>query len=86
VPDYAVLFARSARKELENLPVLAGRKILSTIERLKTNPRPSGVRKLKGVENLWRLRVGEYRVVYAVDDTHNLIDIQVIRHRKDVYR
>ncbi len=86
MPDYAVLFARSARKELETLPDLTGRRILSAIERLKTNPRPTGVRKLKGAENLWRLRVGDFRVVYAIDDKQSLIDIQIIRHRKDAYR
>ena len=86
MPDYAVVFARSARKELETLPFSVARRILSAIEQLGADPRPAGVRKLRGVENLWRLRVGDYRVLYAIEDAQRLIDIQVVRHRKDAYR
>lgn len=56
------------------------------VERLGANPRPFGVRKVHGVENLWRVRVGDYRVVYAIDDTNHLVDVRVVRHRKDAYR
>ena len=86
MPEYTIVFARPARKELENLPSLPARRILSAIEQLQTNPRPSGVRKLQGAEALWRLCVGDYRVLYAIDDAQHLVDIQVIRHRKDAYR
>jgi len=86
MPSYEVVFARSARKELEGLPSSTAERILSTIEQLGADPRPAGVRKLRGVENLWRLRVGDYRVIYAIDDAKHLIDVQVVRHRKDAYR
>ncbi len=86
MPDYAVVIARSARKELERLPWAAARRILPAIERLGADPRPAGVRKLQGAEDLWRLRVGDYRVIYAIDDARHLVDVLVIRHRKDAYR
>jgi mRNA interferase RelE/StbE len=62
--EYSIVFARSARKELEGLPRLIKTRILNRIERLSTNPRPANVRKLVGSEYLWRLRIGDYRVVY----------------------
>ena len=86
MPDYAVVIARSARKELERLPWAAARRILSAIERLGADPRPAGVRKLQGAEDLWRLRVRDYRVIYAIDHARHLVDVLVIRHRKDAYR
>jgi len=62
--DYRITFARSARKELERLPAGLVERILEKIEALSDNPRPAGVTKLKGQKGLWRLRVGDYRVVY----------------------
>lgn len=66
--------------------VASARRIISAIERLSADPRPVGVRKLQGAEDLWRLRVGEYRIIYAMDDAHRSIDVRVVRHRKDAYR
>jgi mRNA interferase RelE/StbE len=86
VPDYTVVFTRSARKELQGLPLATARRILSATEKLGANPRPVGVKKLQGAKDLWRLRVGDYRVIYAIDDPRNLVDVRVVRHRKDVYR
>ena len=84
--DYSISFARSARKELERLPNDIADRILAKIELLAGNPRPAGVIKLHGQKNLWRLRVGDYRVVYAIDDFSRTIDVSIIRHRRDVYR
>src|SRR6266851_9658920 len=84
--DYTISFARSARKELERLPAgLAGR-IMGKIEALSDNPRPAGVTKLKGHKGLWRLRVGDYRVVYFIDDAARVADVAIVRHRREVYR
>ena len=83
---YEVLFARSARKELEDIEVRFAVQILKKIEELSINPRPTGSKKLKGEKDLWRLRVGNYRVIYSISDSDKLIDVSVIRHRKDVYR
>ena len=84
--DYAVVFARSARKELQNLDAQVARRILKQIEALVTTPRPSGVAKLEGASDLWRIRVGDWRVVYRVSDRDHLVDIMAVRHRSDVYR
>jgi len=84
--EYSIVFARSARKELENLPETVQLRVLSRIEQLSTNPRPTRVRKLVGSEDLWRLRIGEYRVIYGIHDERKLLDIICIRHRKDAYR
>lgn len=84
--DYAITFARSARKELEALPPKIGQRILSKITLLPAAPRPPGVKKLHGEDNLWRIRVGDYRVIYEIDDTARVVDIAVIRHRSEVYR
>jgi len=86
VADYAVVFARSARKELQRLDPQVARRILKTIEALLTNPRPPGVAKLEGARDLWRIRVGEWRVVYRISDPDRLVDIVTVRHRRDVYR
>ncbi|MBZ5538193.1 MAG: type II toxin-antitoxin system RelE/ParE family toxin [Acidobacteriia bacterium] len=84
--NYALTFARSARKELEGLDASIVRRIFPAIEALASNPRPHGCRKLRGEENLWRIRVGPYRVVFTVDDHQRLVDIIAVRHRKEAYR
>ena len=61
--DFSITFARSARKELARLPADLAERVLQKIETLSEDPRPAGVTKLKGQKNLWRLRVGDYRVV-----------------------
>lgn len=78
--EYRVVFARSARRELEGLEVSVARRIISRVEALTTDPRPHGCIKLQGAADLWRLRVGDYRVVYAIDDNACLVDIRVVRH------
>ena len=83
---YAITFARSARKELENLdPALVDR-IFPLIESLAQDPRPPKCKKLSGVQNLWRIRVGDYRVIYHIYDADKVIDIVVVRHRREAYR
>jgi mRNA interferase RelE/StbE len=84
--DYSVTFARSARKELEKLPSSIAQRIIARIEALVINPRTTRSVKLQGNRNLWRIRVGDYRVVYHVDDAARIIDVSIIRHRRDAYR
>jgi mRNA interferase RelE/StbE len=67
MPIYQVIFARTARQELEELPRRAAERILAKITTLADNPRPRGCRKLQGSSQLWRIRVGEYRVIYAIE-------------------
>ena len=66
--EYQIVFARSARRELGDLPRPVGSRILRRIESLALTPRPRGCRKLVGSANLWRMRIGDYRVVYGMPD------------------
>ena len=84
--EYRVRFARSVRKELESLDSNLVARIFPRIEALSRNPRPTGCRKLRGTRNLWRIRVGEYRIVYEIRDDAGLIDVVVVRHRRDAYK
>jgi len=86
VADYAVTFARSARRELETLDGSIVRRVISRIEALAQEPRPPGSRKLQGEQNLWRIRIGDYRVIFSVDDRKRIVDIVRIRHRREAYR
>lgn len=84
--DYAIVFARSARKELQALDPVVATRILKRIEALAMNPRPGGVKKLEGASDLWRIRVGDWRVVYRLSDRERLIDVIAVRHRREAYR
>ena len=84
--EYSVVFARSARKELVSLPPKLAQRVLRNIEGLQRDPRPPGCRKLEGSVNLWRIRIGDYRVLYAIDDEHRIVDVIAVRHRRDAYR
>ena len=83
---YAVEFLPAAARELARLPLLAQRRIVTAAEQLADDPRPRGVVKLAGDENLWRIRVGQYRIVYEIHDGRLSVLIVRIGHRKDVYR
>jgi mRNA interferase RelE/StbE len=84
--DYAVTFARSARKELESLEAKLVQRIWTKIEAFTTDSRPTGCKKLVGTNDLWRIRVGEYRVIYTIDDRSRVVDVVAVRHRRDAYR
>ena len=84
--EYGVTIARSARKELMRLAEPLASRIVDKIGALSSNPRPPGCRKLEGADDLWRIRIGDYRVVYSVDYAHRVVDVSAIRHRSDAYR
>ncbi len=83
--EYSITFARSARRELEALDSSIILRILSKIETLAVHPRPHGSRKLSGEKHLWRIRIGDYRVIYSVLDKERRIDITAVRHRREAY-
>ena len=85
MPKYSVRFVRSARKELEALPDVAIRRIFPRIEALADDPRPAGCKKLRGARDLWRIRIGNYRVIYQIEDTILLVEIRAVGDRKDIY-
>ena len=73
--EYKITLAHSAYKELEDLDSINLNRIFPKIESLKNNPRPRGFLKIKGKENLYRIRLGEYRIIYSIYDKDRLIDI-----------
>jgi mRNA interferase RelE/StbE len=82
---YTVVLTQTAEKELQKLPVRMIEKIIALLKSLEENPRPSGCKKLKGYKNLWRVRIGNYRIIYDIDDIILLVDVREIGHRKDIY-
>lgn len=85
--SYTVTFTKSARKELLKLPKKAIRKIAPSIDALESDPRPSGCKKMQSAEdNLYRIRVGDYRIIYKVEDRVQVVHVRKIGHRRDVYR
>lgn len=82
---YSVELKPSARKELEKLPAKLIERIFPKLEALAAEPRPAGCKKLKGGQQEWRIRVGDYRIVYTIDDADLRISITRIRHRSEVY-
>ena len=82
---YAIDIKPSARRELDNLSDSLIARLVPKIEGLAANPRPSGCRKLRGYKDLWRIRVGDYRVVYIIDDDRKMVSVTRIAHRKDIY-
>lgn len=83
---YTVVFARSASKEVRALDTRVAMRLLNRIESLSRNPRPAGVVKLEGATDLWRVRVGEWRVVYRISDHDRVVDVIAVRHRREAYR
>ncbi|MEY2976449.1 MAG: type II toxin-antitoxin system RelE family toxin [Prochlorotrichaceae cyanobacterium] len=84
--EYRIKFKASAAKEFRKLPANIQKRLQIPINALRNDPRPSGSIKLKGSEQLYRIRLGDYRVVYSVDDTIQVIFITRVRHRRDVYK
>jgi len=87
VARYRVAIKPSARKEIEAVGQKKDRqRIVLRIQSLAENPRPFGCEKLSGQFDRYRVREGNYRVVYSIDDRDFLVDVVKIGHRKDVYR
>ena len=82
---YTVKLKRSAEKELENLPTRTHDKIINILLSLKENPFPRGSKKLRGREG-HRIRIGDYRMLYLIDESAKSIEVISVAHRKEVYR
>lgn len=83
---YQVKLKSSAEKSLESLPAVVQHRIVLALRSLETNPRPHGSIKMAGSDNLWRIRVGDYRVVYEIQDDVLIVLVIRIGHRRDIYR
>jgi mRNA interferase RelE/StbE len=86
VPCYTIQIAPSAERALAALDRPIQRRIAARIDTLAENPRPAGVKKLQGEPSIWRVRVGDYRVLYAVEDNRLLVLVVKVGHRSHVYR
>lgn len=83
--SYFLFIKPSAKKELLELPDEILKRIDTAIEKLHQQPRPHGIVKLEG-QNLYRIRIGDYRIIYIIEDKHKMVEIIKIGHRKDVYK
>jgi len=83
---YRVVLLQSAARELDALPQPMRRRVARAIGALATEPRPPYVKLLSGPERIWRVRVGDYRVLYRVDDDRVVVMVVRVRHRLDAYR
>ena len=83
--SYRVIIPKPVQKQLDDLPEKQRERLLADIRLLADVTRPSGVKKLKGYENMYRIRVGNYRVIYEIQDQEMLVLILSSIHRKDAY-
>jgi mRNA interferase RelE/StbE len=83
---YDVKIAPVATRQLKKLPPPAQNKIVQCLQSLAVNQRPSGIEKLSHDPRLWRIRAGEYRVIYWIDDVLSVVIALIVRHRQDAYR
>ncbi|MCP4250211.1 MAG: type II toxin-antitoxin system RelE/ParE family toxin [bacterium] len=82
---YTVRIKRSAEKEMDRLPARTFERVAQAILGLERDPRPPGSQKLRGVPD-YRLRVGQYRILYGIDDRKRVVEVIAVGHRRDVYR
>jgi mRNA interferase RelE/StbE len=82
---HRIIFKPAAQRQLAKLPRNVGERIARAIDALSDQPRPSGCKKLAGPDDLWRIRVGDYRIVYQIDDDRLVVLVTTIGHRREVY-
>jgi mRNA interferase RelE/StbE len=84
--SYRVTFKASADRALDRLPKPIQARIIEKAVLLGEEPRPPGAVKLAGGSGLWRVRIGDYRMAYLIDDRRQTVDIRIVAHRREVYR
>jgi mRNA interferase RelE/StbE len=84
--SYEVKFSRGAKKQFSKLPIDGQQRIQTKINELAIEPRPNGVKKLQGDDNSYRVRVGDYRVVYEVADDVLIVTVIKVGHRSEIYK
>jgi mRNA interferase RelE/StbE len=84
--NYTILYRPGVDREMAKLPRPVLRRVDMAILGLGSNPRPHSCKKLTGQGNLYRVRVGDWRIVYEVSDSRREVEIQIVANRKDVYR
>jgi mRNA interferase RelE/StbE len=86
VSSYRVEFTTAAAKEIRKLDLGIRRRILAGIAELEQDPRPAGCKKLAGESDAWRIRVGDYRVLYEVIDDVLVVTVVRVAHRREVHQ
>lgn len=84
--SYTIEILKGALKQIKKLPSEVQERIQLKIDDLATEPRPNGVKKLKGKENTYRIRVGDYRVIYDIFDDLLVVSVVEVGHRSQVYK
>lgn len=84
--SYNVILKPSVERDLRSLPKSAIARVWKHIEEMKNTPRPRQAVKLEGGKHLYRVRVGDYRIVYGVDNEAKQVTVHYVRHRREVYR
>ena len=83
---YSVLLAPAAEREFRSFAPAIQKRLVKRMKSLQNDPRPSGVKKLTGEDNLYRIREGDYRIIYTVQDKELIVLVVKIGDRKEVYR
>ncbi len=83
---YRVVFSRKAKRQFLDLPANVRKRLASPIDALAGNPRPRGAKRLSATEDFYRIRVGDYRILYAIEHHELVVLVVKLGHRKDVYR
>ena len=83
---YRIEFTGAAKRQFDKLPASVQRRLAEAVDHLSEDPRPDGVKKLSGKEGLYRVRSGDYRIVYRIEDNRLLVLVVKIGHRREVYR
>ena len=84
--EYIVFLEKRAEENLKKLPPKIREKTITEILKLKKNPKPTHTKKIVGLENYYRVRVGSYRIIYEIENKEKKVKIFRIRHRKEAYR
>jgi mRNA interferase RelE/StbE len=84
--SYRIEWKHSATKELKRLPRDVIHRVIVAVEQLAKEPRPSGAKKLVTAEHTYRIRIGDYRIIYSIFESALVVEIIRVKHRKDVYR
>jgi len=83
---YEVFLESRAERDLRRFPAPAFARIIQAVQALARNPRPPGCRKIVGSQHDWRIRIGDYRVIYEIVEKEEAVRVMRIRHRKEAYR
>jgi len=84
MPDYQIRIIRSTKTQLDKLPDAIAEILIAVINELKENPRPQGCKKLKG-RDAYRIRKGDYRIIYEIYDKILIVEIIAVGHRREIY-